>query len=161
MPLDDVPARPTAITNSADASIVKGMAARGDRQSDIAAWFGLNNGRINEVIKASTKHARQFRDVAPAPLHALPPPGPYSYFTPRPGASLADQLQQALASQDLKWAQGLATIREELRISAHERRQTNDKLDQLQRQLVTFARDVKLIEPPTTPKPTSRRPLAG
>ncbi len=159
MPLDG-PARPTAITNAADASIVKGMIARGDPIHDVAAWFGLNSGRIANVKNAKAEGAK-FRDVLPAPDHALPPPGPYSYFTPRPGASLADQFQQSLAAQDLKWAQALATIREELRITAHERRQTNDKLDQLQRQLVTFARDIKLVEAPTAPKFTRRRPLAG
>ena len=158
MPLDDVP-KPTCIATAADASIIKGMLLRGDRQSDIGAWFGLNNGQINELHKMSTPHARQFRDVPPSPDHALPPPGPYSYFTPRPGMSIADQFQQALAAQDLKWAQALATIREELRITAHERRQTNDKLDQLQRQLVTFARDINLVEAPNAPKSTRRRPL--
>jgi len=33
----------------ADASIIKGMIARGDRHHDIAAWFGVNQGRIAEV----------------------------------------------------------------------------------------------------------------
>lgn len=28
--------------SSADAALVKGMLARGDRQHDIAAWFGVN-----------------------------------------------------------------------------------------------------------------------
>ena len=34
---------------SEDAAIVKGMLARGDRQHDIAAWFGVNGGRIGEI----------------------------------------------------------------------------------------------------------------
>ena len=29
-----------------DAALVKGMLRRGDRQHDIAAWFGVNGGRI-------------------------------------------------------------------------------------------------------------------
>jgi hypothetical protein len=33
----------------ADAALVKGMLARGDRQHDIAAWFGVNGGRIAEI----------------------------------------------------------------------------------------------------------------
>ena len=55
-----------------DAAIVKGMLARGDRQHDIAAWFGVNGGRIGEIA-----NGRKFRSVAMAPLTALPPPGPY------------------------------------------------------------------------------------
>lgn len=150
---------PTAITTAADASIIKGMLARGDRQADIGAWFGLNHGRINELKKMSTGHAKKFRDVAPAPPHALPPPGPYSFFTPRPGASLAEQFQQALAAQDLKWSQALAEIREELRVSAHERRQTNEMIGRLERHLVVFGRKVDLVEKPKTPRLTRQRPL--
>lgn len=32
-----------------DVPVIKGMVARGDRRHDIAAWFGLNQGRIKEV----------------------------------------------------------------------------------------------------------------
>jgi hypothetical protein len=161
MPLDGTPPRMRAITDPAIAAIIKGMALRGDNQHDIAAWFGLNNGRVNELLKCSTKHVQQFRDVPAAPEHALPPPGPYSYFTPRPGVSLADQFQQALAGVELKWAQALAAIREELRITAAERRLTNEKLDQLQQQLVTLGRALKLIETPTAPTITRRNPLGS
>jgi hypothetical protein len=160
MPLDDVP-KPTCIATAADASIIKGMLLRGDRQSDIGAWFGLNNGRINELKKMSTAHARQFREVPPAPEHALPPAGPYSYFTPRPGMSIAEQVQQAIAQIHLDTARTLATVSEELRISAQERRQTNGKLDQLQHQLIAFGRDLKLVETPTAPTVSRRHPLAG
>ena len=55
----------------ADAAIVKGMIARGDRQHDIAAWFGVNGGRIGEVSSGD-----RFADV-PAQFDNLPPPGPY------------------------------------------------------------------------------------
>lgn len=59
--------------SEADAAIVKGMAARGDRHHDIAAWFGVNQGRIAEVLSGDKfPHA----DVAP-PDH-LPPSGPYT-----------------------------------------------------------------------------------
>ena len=59
--------------SEADASIVKGMADRGDRHHDIAAWFGVNQGRIAEVL-AGEKHSN-----APiASRDRLPPPGPYS-----------------------------------------------------------------------------------
>jgi hypothetical protein len=32
-----------------DIALIKGMLKRGDRQSDIAAWFGVNGGRIAEI----------------------------------------------------------------------------------------------------------------
>lgn len=40
---------PTLLPN--DIAEVKGMLIRGDRQSDIAAWYGVNIGRINEINK--------------------------------------------------------------------------------------------------------------
>lgn len=55
-----------------DAAIIKGMLRRGDRQHDIAAWFGVNGGRICE-ISTGAKFAR----VLPADEDDLPPPGPY------------------------------------------------------------------------------------
>lgn len=54
-----------------DAAIVKGMLARGDRQHDIAAWFGVNGGRIAEIATGD-----KFKHV-PAQTTDLPPPGPY------------------------------------------------------------------------------------
>lgn len=57
----------------ADAAIVKGMLARKDRQHDIAAWFGVNGGRIAEIATGNA-----FPDVMPT-VHELPPPGPYVY----------------------------------------------------------------------------------
>ena len=58
----------------ADAAIVKAMLARGDRQSDIASYFGVNGGRIAEISTGD-----RFGSVEPAPLNTLPPPGPYVY----------------------------------------------------------------------------------
>lgn len=54
-----------------DAAIAKGMIDRGDRQHDIAAWFGVNGGRIAEISTGDT-----FPTVAAATAN-LPPPGPY------------------------------------------------------------------------------------
>lgn len=66
-------ARPSGVQLSQrDAAIAKGMLARGDRQHDIAAWFGVNGGRIAEVA-----NGERFRGVDPAPCAELPPPGPY------------------------------------------------------------------------------------
>lgn len=56
-----------------DAALVKGMGARNDRHHDIAAWFGVNQGRIAEVLSGKT-----FRHVPIAAVNVLPPPGPYS-----------------------------------------------------------------------------------
>src|SRR5262245_21341830 len=55
-----------------DAAVVKGMLKRGDRQHDIAAWFGVNGGRIAEVATGG-----RFASVPPAREELLPPPGPY------------------------------------------------------------------------------------
>jgi hypothetical protein len=59
--------------SAADASLVKGMLARGDRQSDIAAFFKVNPGRVSEV-NTGKSHA----GVVPALPKDLPPPGPYN-----------------------------------------------------------------------------------
>lgn len=56
----------------ADAAIAKGMIVRGDRQHDIAAWFGVNGGRIAELATGA-----KFSHVRPAPSGDLPPVGPY------------------------------------------------------------------------------------
>lgn len=66
------PASGVALTE-ADAAIAKGMLNRGDRQHDIAAWFGVNGGRIAELASG-----KLFWWVCPAAVdHNLPPPGPY------------------------------------------------------------------------------------
>jgi hypothetical protein len=57
-----------------DAAIAKSMLRRGDRQHDVAAWFGVNAGRIAEI---ATKQS--FWWVEPASPEALPPSGPYLY----------------------------------------------------------------------------------
>jgi hypothetical protein len=58
--------------SAADAAIVKGMLGRGDRQSDIAAYFKVNGGRISEINTGKT-----FSEIV-ADNDNLPPPGPYS-----------------------------------------------------------------------------------
>jgi hypothetical protein len=88
-----------------DAAIIKGMIARGDRQSDIAAYFGTNGGRISE-INTGTKVGAKFAHVRPAPLKRLPPPGPYlagrSALKARDTLLAAlDMIQAALVEIDL------------------------------------------------------------
>ena len=55
-----------------DAATVKAMLARGDRQHDIAAWFGVNGGRIGEIASGQA-----FRSVQPEEGANIPPRGPY------------------------------------------------------------------------------------
>ena len=54
-----------------DAATVRGMIERGDRQHDIAAWFGVNAGRIAEITTGET-----FANIK-ATKAELPPKGPY------------------------------------------------------------------------------------
>jgi hypothetical protein len=66
-------ANPSGVTlNAKDAALVKGMLARGDRQHDVAAWFGVNGGRIAEIATGA-----KFGNVKAAPGLLLPPRGPY------------------------------------------------------------------------------------
>lgn len=55
-----------------DAAVVKGMLLRGDRQHDVAAWFGVNGGRVAEIATGA-----RFDSIAAAPFEKLPPSGPY------------------------------------------------------------------------------------
>lgn len=74
----------------ADVPIIRGMIARGDRKHDIAAWFGLNQGRIAEVEDGDHGPAM------PAPSHLLPPagsPGPKARELRRAADAIRDLLQ--------------------------------------------------------------------
>lgn len=59
--------------SEADAALVKGMLGRGDRQHDIAAWFGVNGGRIAEIATGL-----RFDHIDAAAENDLPPSGPYA-----------------------------------------------------------------------------------
>ena len=52
----------------------KGMFRRGDRQHDIATWFGVNAARVNEIACGVS-----YGSVRPAPGDQLPPTGPYNF----------------------------------------------------------------------------------
>ncbi len=56
-----------------DIQIVKGMLERGDKQHDIASYFGVNGARIAEVATGNC----DYPNAAPWPREKLPPPGPY------------------------------------------------------------------------------------
>jgi hypothetical protein len=58
-----------------DAGLIKGMLDRGDDQSDIAACFLVNGGRISEI-----NTGKRFPEVEASPLDTLPPPPPYPSF---------------------------------------------------------------------------------
>lgn len=64
-----------AISES-DAALIRGMIQRGDRHHDIAAFFGVNQGRIAEI-----KDGSRWPGVSPADPDELPPRGPY--LTPK------------------------------------------------------------------------------
>jgi hypothetical protein len=55
-----------------DAALIRGMILRGDRKHDIAAFFGVNPGRIADV-----EAGRTHPSIPAAPASTLPPPGPY------------------------------------------------------------------------------------
>jgi len=87
-------AQPSGVTlDEADAAIVKGMLARGDRQHDIAAWFGVNGGRIGEIASGV-----RFDYVVAAAPDLLPPPGPY--LSGRETATLMQALTKARQALD-------------------------------------------------------------
>ncbi len=54
----------------ADVPVIIGMIARGDRHHDIAAWFGLNQGRIKDVQDG------KYGPPQTVPGLTLPPKGP-------------------------------------------------------------------------------------
>lgn len=59
--------------SKSEVAIVTGMLARGDKQHDIAAYFGVNGGRIGEI---NTGHRGIGVGIDPAPPEELPPAGP-------------------------------------------------------------------------------------
>jgi hypothetical protein len=54
-----------------EAALAKAMLRRGDQQHHVAAYFGINSGRIAEINTGQT-----FGHVTPD-TGPLPPPGPY------------------------------------------------------------------------------------
>jgi hypothetical protein len=75
-----------------DASIIKGMLARGDKQHDIAAFYGENGGRIAEI-----SGGKKFADVKPAAADQLPKltKAPPRYIYPK--SPLDQQIEQLKA----------------------------------------------------------------
>lgn len=79
--------KPSGISlGKSDVRIVLGMDARGDRNHDIAAWFGVNQGRIAEAKNG------EYGSLEAAPVTELPPQGPPGLK----GRRLRHQVQIAL-----------------------------------------------------------------
>lgn len=55
-----------------DAAVVKGMVKRGDKNENIAAYFGVNQRAISNI-----RSGKKFSSTRPASGEGLPPPGPY------------------------------------------------------------------------------------
>ena len=79
-----------------DVAIVLGMQARGDRDHDIAAWFGVNQGRIAEAKEG------KFGLAAAAPACQLPPKGAPGVK----GKQLRDAVSRALEHLEKDGADG-------------------------------------------------------
>jgi hypothetical protein len=78
-----------------DTRTVKGMLARGDRQHDIASYFGVNGARISEIANGANKYP----NAEPLPEADLPPPGPY--LSEYALQSVIDTLNEAIKVIDL------------------------------------------------------------
>jgi len=104
--------------------VVKGMLARGDRQHDIASYFGVNGGRIAEIANGTNIYP----NAQPAPEADLPPQGPY--LTKFAVQSVIDTLNEALAALDLADAETeLADVKAALILA---RETIQQKIDALQ-----------------------------
>jgi hypothetical protein len=75
--------------------VVKGMLARGDRQHDIASYYGVNGGRIAEIANGPGNYP----NAQPATEADLPPERPY--LTKYAVQSVIDTLNEALEALDL------------------------------------------------------------
>jgi hypothetical protein len=87
------------LTNN-DASIVLGQIARGDRDHDIAAWFGVNQGRIADVKNG------EYGSIMTAASSELPPKGPPGVKGKRARYSLGE-IEKALNIGDVDKALSL------------------------------------------------------
>ena len=102
-----------SLTNR-DAKIVLGMIIRGDRHHDIAAWFGVNQGRIAEVQDGS--HG----SISAAPAEELPPNGPPGIKGKRLRATMRRVLG-SMESGDFEIEDNITQLREALaKYESHE-----------------------------------------
>lgn len=99
-----------------EASIVKGMLLRGDRQHDIAAWFGVNGGRVGEISKG-----QKFLEVIPKSAN-LPRPGPY----------LSGQVSESLMEEFRRLRSKVRGILEEKNLASNTETIAFSMMDQLE-----------------------------
>ena len=71
--IDELMGGKVAKIGEAEAGVVKAMLARGDKQHDIASWFGVNGGRVAEIATG-----QKFANVPACKYDNLPPQGPYN-----------------------------------------------------------------------------------
>jgi hypothetical protein len=103
-----------ALTNK-EASIVLGMAARGDSEHDIASYFGVNQGRIAEIKRGD------YGSIPTAPANELPPKGNYGTKGRRLRAYAGDALKVLLAKGPDGVTEAIRELEEGLRrFDAHE-----------------------------------------
>jgi hypothetical protein len=102
------------------------MLARGDRQHDIASYFGVNGGRIAEIANGTNNYP----NAQPSPEADLPPPGPYlTKFAVR---SVIDTLNEAIAALDLAEAENeLADVKAAIQIARDTIQQKIDALKEV------------------------------
>lgn len=81
----------------ADVPLILAMSARGDRKHDIAAWFGLNQGRIAEVENGDYGMPQLARE------NELPPSGSPG-LKARELRESAEEVRELLTRGDLKAA---------------------------------------------------------
>jgi hypothetical protein len=81
--------------NDGEIATVKGMLIRGDRQHDIAAYFGVNDGRIGEISTGQTGSS-----ITAAPAEDLPP-GRSALRARDTLTALRDLIQEAIDDIDL------------------------------------------------------------
>jgi hypothetical protein len=104
--------------------IVKGMLLRGDRQHDIASYFGVNGARISEIANGTNNYP----NAQPMPEADLPPPGPY--LSKYALQSVIDTLNEAIEALDLAEAENeIADVKAALVLA---RETIQKKIDALQ-----------------------------
>ena len=91
-----------------DVAIVLGMQARGDRNHDIAAWFGVNQGRVKQAKDG------EYGNAMAAPENLLPPKGPPGIK----GRRLREAVKLALAALDAGGADAAGKAQTLLRAGA-------------------------------------------
>ena len=110
-----------------DTRFAKGMLLRGDRQHDIAAYFGVNGGRIAEVANGTN----EYPNAQPIPEDELPPPGPY--LTKYAMQSVVYTLNEAIAAIEMAEAEEeVADVKAALLLAKETIQEKIDQLEEVQ-----------------------------